>query len=50
MGFVGAAESKEVVAKLPVPYVITRGRRGGSTIAVAVFNALLSMAEGKLYG
>ena len=50
VGFVGAAESKEVVEKLPVPYVVTRGRRGGSTIAVAVFNALLTMAEGKLYG
>jgi precorrin-8X/cobalt-precorrin-8 methylmutase len=50
VGFVGAAESKEVIAKLPVPYVITRGRKGGSTIAVAVFNALLSMAEGKRYG
>ncbi len=50
VGFVGAAESKEVVAKLPVPYVITRGRKGGSTIAVAVFNALLTKAEGKLYG
>jgi precorrin-8X/cobalt-precorrin-8 methylmutase len=50
VGFVGAAESKEVVEKLPVPYVITRGRRGGSTIAVAVFNALLTLAEGKLYG
>ncbi len=50
VGYVGAAESKEVVSKLPVPYVITRGRKGGSTIAVAVFNALLSMAEGKAYG
>lgn len=50
VGFVGAAESKEVVAKLPVPYVVTRGRKGGSTIAVAVFNALLTLAEGKLYG
>jgi precorrin-8X/cobalt-precorrin-8 methylmutase len=50
VGFVGAAESKEVVAKLPVPYIITKGRKGGSTIAVAVFNALLSMAEGKRYG
>jgi len=50
VGFVGAEESKEVVTKLPVPYVITRGRKGGSTIAVAVFNALLTMAEGKLYG
>ena len=50
VGFVGAAESKEVAEKLPIPYVVTRGRRGGSTIAVAVFNALLTLAEGKLYG
>ena len=50
VGYVGAAESKEIVAKLPVPFIITRGRKGGSTIAVAVFNALLSMAEGKRYG
>jgi precorrin-8X/cobalt-precorrin-8 methylmutase len=50
VGFVGAAESKEVVEKLPIPYVVTRGRRGGSTIAAATFNALLTLAEGKLYG
>ena len=50
VGFVGAAESKEVVAKLPVPYVIVKGRKGGSTIAAAVFNALLTKAEGKQYG
>lgn len=50
VGYVGAAESKEVVAKLPVPFIIVRGRKGGSTIAVAIFNALLSMAEGKPYG
>jgi len=50
VGYVGAAESKEVVAKLPVPFIITRRRKGGSTIAVAVFNSLLSMAEGKAYG
>jgi precorrin-8X/cobalt-precorrin-8 methylmutase len=50
VGFVGAAESKEAVEKLSIPHVITRGRRGGSTIAVAIFNALLTLAEGKLYG
>ncbi|MCL2257022.1 MAG: sirohydrochlorin nickelochelatase [Candidatus Bathyarchaeota archaeon] len=50
VGFVGATESKEAVEKLPIPYVITRGRRGGSTIAVSIFNALLTLAEGKLYG
>lgn len=47
VGYVGAAESKEAIAKLNVPYMITRGRKGSSTIAVAIFNALLNMAEAK---
>jgi precorrin-8X/cobalt-precorrin-8 methylmutase len=50
VGFVGAVESKEAAEKLAIPHVVTRGRRGGSTIAVAIFNALLTLAEGKLYG
>ena len=45
VGYVGATESKETVAELPVPFIIVKGRKGGSTIAVAVFNALLTMAE-----
>jgi precorrin-8X/cobalt-precorrin-8 methylmutase len=45
VGYVGAAESKETVLKLPTPFIIIRGRKGGSTIAIAIFNALLSMAE-----
>ena len=45
VGYVGAAESKETVSGLPTPFIIVRGRKGGSTIAVAVFNALLTMAE-----
>jgi precorrin-8X/cobalt-precorrin-8 methylmutase len=45
VGYVGAAESKEAVSKLPIPFIILKGRKGGSTIAVAVFNALLTMAE-----
>jgi precorrin-8X/cobalt-precorrin-8 methylmutase len=47
VGYVGAAESKEAIAKLPVPYIIIKGRKGGSTIAVAIFNALLGMVEAK---
>ncbi len=47
VGYVGAAESKEAVTTLHVPYIIVKGRRGGSTIAVAIFNALLNMAEQK---
>ena len=47
VGYVGAAESKLVVETLPVPFITNRGRKGGSAVAVAVFNALLAMAEGK---
>jgi precorrin-8X/cobalt-precorrin-8 methylmutase len=45
VGYVGAAESKETVSGLSTPFVIVKGRKGGSPIAVAVFNALLTMAE-----
>ncbi len=45
VGYVGAAESKDAVSGLPTPFVIVKGRRGGSPVAVAVFNALLAMAE-----
>jgi precorrin-8X/cobalt-precorrin-8 methylmutase len=45
VGYVGATESKEEVASLPIPYVIVRGPKGGSSLAVAVLNALLNMAE-----
>jgi len=44
VGFVGAKESKELLTEIPVPYVTVDGTRGGSTIAVAVLNALLKMA------
>ena len=42
VGFVGAAESKEALAAAPigVPYLIVRGRIGGSAMAAAAVNAL----------
>jgi len=42
-GFVGAAESKEALieAALGLPFVVLRGRRGGSALAAAALNALL---------
>ncbi|AOT72383.1 precorrin-8X methylmutase [Geosporobacter ferrireducens] len=43
VGFVGAAESKEEFKHLNVPYIITRGRKGGSTVGAAIINALLYM-------
>jgi len=45
VGFMGAAESKAEVLKLSTPFITVRGSKGGSPIAVAIFNALLSMAE-----
>jgi precorrin-8X/cobalt-precorrin-8 methylmutase len=46
VGFVGAAESKEALAaQARVPFLVVRGRRGGSAIAVAAVNALASERE-----
>lgn len=46
VGFVGAAESKDaLMADLPVPALIVRGRLGGSAITVAAVNALASSKE-----
>lgn len=41
VGFVGAAESKEALFETSIPSIITQGRKGGSTIAVAIINAIL---------
>lgn len=43
VGFVGAAESKEAVAKYDLPYIRTIGTKGGSNVAASVINALLYM-------
>ncbi len=42
VGFVGAVESKEALieADLGVPFIVLRGRRGGSALAAAAINAL----------
>lgn len=43
IGFVGAAESKEEIEKLSLPMITVRGRKGGSTVAAALVNALMYM-------
>ncbi len=46
VGFVSAAESKELLAaQYDVPWIITQGRKGGSTLVVAALHALLAQAE-----
>ncbi|ABC23786.1 precorrin-8X methylmutase [Rhodospirillum rubrum] len=47
VGFVGAAESKQELAEnsRDVPFVVVRGRRGGSAMTVAAINALATERE-----
>ncbi|MFV2060883.1 MAG: precorrin-8X methylmutase [Gammaproteobacteria bacterium] len=46
VGFVSAAESKEITHALTdIPWIITEGRKGGSTLVVAAIHALLAIAE-----
>lgn len=48
VGFVNAAESKEALLQTSIPSVVTRGRKGGSTLTVAALHALLHIAAGDL--
>lgn len=41
VGFVNVVESKELIMKADVPYIVARGRKGGSNIAATICNALL---------
>jgi precorrin-8X/cobalt-precorrin-8 methylmutase len=44
VGFVNAAESKELLAQKEYPFITALGRKGGSPVAVAIVNALLRLA------
>lgn len=47
VGFVMAKESKEralELSRLGVPFIVTRGPKGGSSVAVAAVNALIRLA------
>ena len=41
VGFVNVVESKEILEKMDFPWIVSRGRKGGSTVAAAIVNALL---------
>ncbi|MDO9360096.1 MAG: precorrin-8X methylmutase [Polaromonas sp.] len=48
VGFVSAAESKDLMAQgSEVPWIVIRGRKGGSTLVVAAIHALLGLAEAR---
>lgn len=44
VGFVLAAESKELLREVKVPAIFCRGRKGGSAVAAAATNQLLKLA------
>ena len=41
VGFVNVVEAKELIMTAGVPYIVPKGRKGGSNIAAAVCNAML---------
>ena len=41
VGFVNVVEAKELIMESGVPYIVARGRKGGSNIAATICNALL---------
>lgn len=44
VGFVNVIESKELFLESEIPHIIAKGRKGGSTIAAAICNALIYQA------
>ncbi len=46
VGFVNVVQSKELILQLPdTPYIVARGRKGGSNIAACICNALIYMLD-----
>jgi len=43
VGFVNVVQSKELIMTADVPYIVARGRKGGSNVAAAICNALMYM-------
>lgn len=43
VGFVNVVQSKELIMETQIPYIVARGRKGGSNIAACICNALLYM-------
>lgn len=45
VGFVNVVEAKELIMNAGVPYIVPRGRKGGSNIAATICNAMLYVKE-----
>lgn len=47
VGFVNVVQSKELIMETDTPYIVAKGRKGGSNIAACICNALLYMIDNK---
>lgn len=47
VGFVNVVQSKELIMTADVPYIVAKGRKGGSNIAACICNALLYMIDNR---
>ncbi len=47
VGFVNVVQSKELIMQADVPYIVAKGRKGGSNIAACIVNALLYMIDNR---
>jgi precorrin-8X/cobalt-precorrin-8 methylmutase len=45
VGFVNVVQSKELIMTTDIPYIVARGRKGGSNVAAAICNALIYMCK-----
>lgn len=41
VGFVNVVEAKEMILETEIPYIVNRGRKGGSGVAAAICNSIL---------
>ena len=41
VGFVNVVQAKELILQTDAPYIVARGRKGGSNVAAAICNALI---------
>jgi len=41
VGFVNVVQAKELIMESGIPYIVARGRKGGSNVAAAICNAIL---------
>lgn len=45
VGFVNVVESKDLIMSTDIPFIVSKGRKGGSNVAAAIINGLLYQLE-----